>query len=132
MVTVFIDTSALYALLDEDDRNHETAADLWTATVPAADLTTHAYVVIETSALVQRRLGMGAVGQLHDGLLAAVETAPVDLTTHKVAVSRWRSDGRRNLSLVDATSFIFMRDSGIDWAFAFDDDFIDAGFKLIG
>lgn len=130
-MTVFVDTSALYALLDEDDRNHAIAADLWTATVPAADLTTHAYVVVETSALVQRRLGMEAVEQLHDGLLAAVDTVPVDLTTHKVAVSRWRSMGRRGLSLVDATSFEFMGEAGVEWAFAFDDDFIDAGFKLL-
>jgi len=130
-VTIFVDTSALYALLDEDDRNHRKAADLWAATVPTAYLATHAYVVIETSALVQRRLGMGAVGQLHDGLLAAVETAPIDLTTHHVAVTRWLGSGVRHLSLVDVTSFVFMSQAGIDRALAFDDDFIDAGFELV-
>lgn len=53
---VFVDTSALYALLDEDDANHARAAKAF-AELQGSELTTHAYVLVETLALVSRRLG---------------------------------------------------------------------------
>lgn len=131
MVSVLVDTSALYALLDEDDQNHHPAADLWPGLVRRERLTTHTYIVLEVSALVQRRLGWEAAHQLHDGLLAVVELRAVDLGTHQMAVTRWRHGGPSTLSLVDATSFMIMAESGIDRAFAFDQDFIDAGFDVV-
>ena len=130
-MTVLVDTSALYALLDEDDDNHPRAKAIWPDLVGGADLVTQAYAVVETSALVQRRLGMRAVGALHDGLLQVVDTIPVDLATHRLAVDRWRGSGDRDLSLVDATSFVVMTEAGIAEAFAFDDDFAEAGFRLV-
>lgn len=125
---IFVDTSALYALLDEDDDNHVAAAALWQGSLLGAEPVTHAYVLVETSALVQRRLGHAAVRQLHRGLLPAVHQLPVDWPTHQRAVARWLAASRRGLSLVDVTSFVVMEDLGIDRAFAFDGDFARAGF----
>lgn len=130
-MTVFVDTSALYALLDEDDQNHRLAAALWAELVPGEDLLTHAYVVVETSALVQRRLGMAAVDQLHDGLLAPVRVLTIDDRTHRLAVTQWRSGGLRGISLVDAISFVVMAESEVDLALAFDEDFTRSGFRLV-
>jgi predicted nucleic acid-binding protein len=62
---VFVDTSALYALLDRDDRRHADAAAIWRRLAEEArPLTTHSYVLVEAFALVQRRLGPAAVRAL--------------------------------------------------------------------
>lgn len=41
------------------------------------------------------------------------------------------SSGRKALSLVDATSFVVMREEAITHAFAFDRHFREPGFKLL-
>ena len=129
-MTILVDTSALYALLDEDDANHDSAVRGWTRLLATELPTTHTYVVVETSALVQRRLGMAAVEQLHRGLLPVVRITTVDASTHGRAVERWRTERLRKLSLVDVTSFVVMRDQGLADAFAYDDDFPREGFSL--
>lgn len=128
-MTVFVDTSHLYALLDEDDANHRTAVRTWRQALDDEPLVTHAYVVIETSALVQRRLGMAAATHLHRALLPAVSLIAVDEPTHARAVERWLTTAARQLSLVDITSFVVMADRGISAALAFDRDFEGAGFR---
>jgi predicted nucleic acid-binding protein len=127
-VTLLVDTSALYALLDEDDGNHGRAADAWDRLLDAEPLLTHTYVVVEASALVHRRLGMAAARALHRTLLPPVRVLPVDAGMHGRAVERWLADDRRRLSLVDVTSFIVMRDRGLERAFAYDADFDREGY----
>jgi len=130
-VSVFVDTSALYAVLDRDDANHAAAADAYAALLIDASLLTHAYVVVETAALVQRRLGMEAVRALVDDALPAVEVAFVDELLHRAAVGAMLAAGRREVSLVDWTSFELMRSRRVNQAFAFDDDFAKHGFTLL-
>ena len=128
---VFVDTSALYALLDEDDANHARAAKAF-AELQGSELTTHAYVLVETLSLVSRRLGWPAVIRLLDGLIAVVTVVPVDPATHESAVAAYRDGGSIQVSFVDRTSFAFMRASHIDDAFAFDAHFASAGFQSVG
>lgn len=125
---MLVDTSALYALLDEDDTNHRAAAASWPTLVDREHLVTHNYVVVETSALVQRRLGMRAAARLHGALLPAIHLHMIETETHARAVERWLAADRRGLSLVDVTSFVVMEALGISTAFAFDTDFAAAGF----
>ena len=129
---IMVDTSAWYALLDEDDANHSSAVESWHSILDDSALVTHAYVVVETSALVQRRLGAAAAAQLHQRLLPAAELVVMDETTHHRSVDRWLAAGSRDLSLVDVTSFVMMERRGIDSAFAYDADFPAAGFTLVG
>jgi predicted nucleic acid-binding protein len=130
-VTILVDTSALYALLDEDDANHRRAAARWPGVLDSPAVLTHAYVVIETSSLVLRRLGARAARQLHDGLLPAVRVRMVDESLHDRAIARWLSTERRSVSLVDVTSFELMDDLGIERAFAFDIAFECAGYNVV-
>ena len=59
---VFVDTSAFYAVLDRDDQNHQAAAAAWkTLLEGGAILVTHSYVLVETCALIQNRLGLDAL-----------------------------------------------------------------------
>lgn len=91
---------------------------------------THYGVVLESSALVQRRLGMEAIRELHDGLLCTLRLEWVDETLHTRAVTAMLAAGHRRVSLVDWTSFELMKVKGIRHALAFDSDFDDRGFGL--
>jgi predicted nucleic acid-binding protein len=125
----FVDTSALFALLDEDDANHNAAAAVL-ASLQGAELVTHAYVLVETLALVSRRLGWAAVERLLGGVMSVIAVAPVEAAVHETALAAYRESGSAAVSFVDRTSFTFMRVNRLDLAFAFDPDFVRAGFTL--
>lgn len=131
MKSVFVDTSALYAVLDRDDVNHAAAAECYRALLDDASLLTHAYVVVETASLVQRRLGMEAVRALADDMLPSFDVTIVDESMHRAAISGLLAAGDRDVSLVDWTSFELMRSRGVNTAFAFDDDFSEQGFSVL-
>jgi predicted nucleic acid-binding protein len=131
-VVTLVDTSALYAFLDRRDANHATARATFELLLGSGDgLVTHGYAVVETCALVQRRLGALAVRSLFDDLLPVIDTWPVDEETHRLAVAALLGSGSRTVSLVDWTSFTLMRGRGVDRAFAFDADFDHHGFPTI-
>lgn len=125
---IFVDTSGLLALLDEDDRFHRDAADTFRAIGPAAELLTHNYVHVEALDLVRRRLGHAAAGRLVSELLPRLATIWVDEALHAAALAALTAGGG-SISLVDRVSFEVMRREGIDQAFAFDDDFEAQGFR---
>ena len=127
-MTAFVDTSALYALLDEDDANHSRAGAILSR-LRGRDLVTHSYVVVEAVALVSRRLGWAAVEHLIDGILPVVRVMMVDEPTHATALRAFRGAGSGRVSLVDQASFAVMRAEGISQAFAFDSDFATEGFS---
>jgi predicted nucleic acid-binding protein len=131
VVTVFADTSGLYALMDADDDHHDGAHAAWAAMAPDDPVVTTHLVVAETTALIQRRLGMAAATDLHQVLLRDVHTQPLTSEQFARAVERWSTMSRRQLSLVDVTSFVAMGDLDIDDAFAIDDDFTGAGFRVL-
>jgi predicted nucleic acid-binding protein len=126
---VFVDTSALYALLDEDDTNHRAAVEAF-ARLQGSELVTHAYVLAETLTLISRRLGRAALERLLDALLPGVGVVAVDAPLHVAALAAHRDSAASNISFVDRTSFAFMRANRLDVAFAFDTDFSTAGFEL--
>jgi predicted nucleic acid-binding protein len=129
-VTLFVDTSALYALMDSDDLHHESAWRFWAELSPDEPLVTHSYVLVETSALVQRRLGIEALRAFVDELTLPISTVFVDRAVHDAAISGVLGAQLRQLSLVDVVSFEVMRRAGIRVAFAFDAHFARFGFEL--
>lgn len=137
MAATFVDTSGLYAVLAADDAQHAPAAAAWPALLDAAEadptaLVTHSGVVNESAALVQRRLGLEAVQDLLTTIVPVLDVIWVDADLHQLATTALLAARRRDVSLVDWTSFVVMRERGIDRAFAFDDDFVEQGFELIG
>lgn len=129
---VFFDTSALYAVLDADDEVHAQAKAAWRELIQAGSpLVTSSYVCVETTALVQARLGMDAVRALFNDLLPVVTVVAIDEAHHTNTVATLFGVNRRDLSLVDCSSFEMMRQRGIAAAFAFDRRFAQQGFRLI-
>lgn len=124
---IFVDTSALYAVLDRDDPYHQDAVDAFSRLMGAHELVTHNYVQVEAEQLVRRRLGSKAAGILIDEVLPGITTMWVDEAIHASALAAMRSEGRA-ASLVDQVSFLLMRRAGIEQALAFDGDFAKHGF----
>ncbi len=132
-VSVFLDTSALIALLNAEDRFHDDAKHTWDRLLAGVRtgqklLVTHHAILVESSALIARRLGMRAVRQLHDGLLPVAEIVWIDEKLHRRATAAMLAAARRNVSLVDWLSFEVMRDRRIRHAFTFDAHFGEQGF----
>ena len=130
MSRVFVDTSAAYALLDGGDAAHSRARRAFTRLRDReAPLVTTSYVLVETCALVARRLGLDALRTFREELAPLVEVVWVDGATHEAALDLVLARRRGTLSLVDACSFVVMRRERIDEAFAFDRHFTEAGFR---
>lgn len=131
-MSVFADTSALYALLDRDDQFHAAARDAWAGLLSQAEpLLTSNYVLVESFALVQGRLGVEALRTLTDDLLPVVAVQWVSEDDHRIAVGGVLAAGRRTLSLVDCASFAVMRRQHLRRAFTFDRHFREQGFEVV-
>jgi uncharacterized protein len=129
---LFVDTSAFYALIDADDINHEDAGRAWPRIlVPENTLLSSNYVLVESFALIQNRLGIPAVRTFQEDILPVVSVEFVDPAVHRSGLASLLSSARRGLSLVDCVSFEIMRTLGIKEAFAFDPHFKEQGFILV-
>ncbi len=129
-MTVFVDTSAIYALMDRSDVGHDRAIRASERLI-GNDLVTHSYVLAETISLVRRRLGPDATAQLLDEFLPALRVVDVDEALRSSATAAFRDSVGSAVSFVDRTSFELMRQSGVSRAFALDSDFETAGFVLV-
>ena len=127
----FVDTSAIYAILDRSDANHQAAKTCWFALLDSGEsLFTTNYVVVESRALAQNRLGLEAVRCINEELLPVMEIVWLDEPTHSTAMAVLLAAQRRKLSLVDCVSFAVSRLRGAQVAFAFDQHFVEEGFRF--
>jgi predicted nucleic acid-binding protein len=128
---VFIDTSAMYAYLDSSDANNDLARQALSEHFGNSSIETHSYALLETAAVVHRRLGDSALSALFNALAPAFKVEFVSEELHKVSVAAFLAGSPSRISLVDRTSFEFMRRRRIDTAIAFDRDFTAEGFTTI-
>ena len=129
---IFFDTSAAMALADVEDDHHEEAVRAMTRLIAEGRaLLTHNYVLVESAAVLRRRLGLkSALAFLSDSRNFTVHwVTPRD---HTEAVELLGRRNSRKLSLVDCMSFVVMRKYGATLAFAYDSDFEAEGFETVG
>ncbi len=127
---IFLDTSVIYALADEEDPNHPLAKELFRRALEAGeDILVHSYILVESAALLQNRLGLDqALRFLRES--EAFHIHWITAHDHRQGAALLKGRGRRGLSLVDCVSFVIMRRYGVKEALAFDPDFEREGFKL--
>jgi len=127
---IFLDTSAVYALADKADPNHVAARTKFDLALKSGEtFLLHNYILVESVALLQARLGVqSAILFLNDA--KAFEVEWVDSTLHQEAKEELERVGRRGISFVDCTSFVVMRRKGVQTALAFDPDFHHQGFLI--
>jgi uncharacterized protein len=129
---IFVDTSALYAVLDRDDQNHAAARATWRELLEADEtLLVTNYIIVETTALVQHRLGMDAVRVLVAEIVPVLDVHWISEVDHLHAQNALLATDRRKLSLVDCSSFHTMRTGLLRTVFAFDPHFHQHGFELL-
>lgn len=129
-MATFVDTSGILALLNRSDLRHGEAWVRWEDLVSAGEnLTTSSFVLAETYALLQSRIGFDAVRTMHEELLPLIEVLWVESATFAEAVTALLVADRRQLSLVDCVSFVLMRKLGLTRAFAWDKHFEEQGFR---
>jgi len=121
-LTVFVDSSAFFAVADVKDRSHSRAKTLLSENQP---LVTSDHVVVETWLLINSRLGFNAA----EKFLGAVAAGPVGielvtLTDLEKAIGIAGLFKDQTFSIVDRTSFSIMERLGVGTAIAFDDDFL--------
>jgi uncharacterized protein len=127
MKAVFVDTSGFYACLDGSDTFHPQALAAFERSEQEGwELVTTNYVVHETWALVQRRLGWEAVETFLNDLLPRCKIEWVDESAHNAAAVRCRQTRERRFSLTDSVSLEFISKRGITQAIVQDEHFVRA------
>ena len=127
-----MDTSAVLALLNPRDRAHSRAASAFARLRERRSrLVTSSFVLVETYALLNHRLGLDAVRAFRDDFAPLLEVVWVAEDLHNRGLDLLLERRRRKLSLVDAVSFIVLNESRIEEAFAYDRQFEAEGFALV-
>jgi predicted nucleic acid-binding protein len=121
---VFIDSSAIVALVDGDDASHPAAVEAYHGLVAAGyKLFTTNYVVTETFDLLSAGVGPAIARQwLRDMTLAVYHADEQDERRARRMVIR--AENRRGLSLTDAVSLVVMERLHVADAFAVDPSFL--------
>jgi len=128
-MSIYVDTSALLAVLDADDKFHDAASLTWKKLIEEdEDLFINSFVLVELHALVQSRLGLEAVRTFFRDIYPILNIKWVDEEDYNKSITALLAANRRNLSLVDCSSFTTMIALDIQEVFAFDPHFAEQGF----
>jgi len=131
-MNIFVDTSAFISLLQPDDDNHPTSSSVWQSLIDKdQNLFTTNYVLVETFAVLQRKFGLHVIRALQESVLPILNVHWVSPEIHDAAIGLVLGFNRRQLSLVDCTTFETMRRLGIRKVFAFDPHFSEHGFETL-
>lgn len=125
---VLVDTSAFYALASSTDEFHTESKRIYETLLRSdSDLVTSSYVLLETIALIHRRLGIDIVVDFINAIEGIIEIIWVTEDIHRRAWSEMSSSMRETVSLVDFASFVIIQDMHIERVFAFDEHFREKG-----
>lgn len=131
MRSIFVDTSALYALLDRADRDHEAARrTIEDLVLHRVILFTTNFVRAEAYTLIGVRLSWNVARTWLAAFDLPIERVTAEDERHAVDILLRHDD--KSYSFVDATSFAVMQRMGVTEAFAFDRHFAQFGFRAVG
>lgn len=128
--SVFVDTSAFYAMIDRDDQWHPEAVDGFHLLAQEKRfLYVTNLVVAETYTLALVRLGY-AIGNAWLGTLGNLNVVFENPGHHRIVQSLLERYQGHGFSYTDAFSFVAMEETGIRTAFAFDRHFQEYGWDV--
>ena len=128
---IFADTSGFFALLVKNDYMHVRARKNFTYFAENnVKLVTSSFVLVETTALLQNRIGLPPVNDFNAKISPLLEIVWIDEKWYVKAIQRIVALNNRRVSLVDVLSFEIMEDLQIETAFAFDNHFEKNGFRI--
>jgi len=130
----FVDSGAWIALALVRDPLHAQAVEQWQDLQRAgAKLHTSVPVVIETFTFLERNAHRDVALAWKDSMHVPrpVKILPCELRDLDASWDYFRRSDLRELSAVDATSFVIMNRARIRIAFAFDHHFVAAGFRFV-
>jgi predicted nucleic acid-binding protein len=131
-MVIYLDTSAILAILYDNDAAHQKASEKWLEIARQGDeVICNNYVFIEAFSLLQRRYGLEKARALQEQIEPLISISWVDEDLHETAVNLTLTANRRNLSVVDCSSFETMRRLGIETVFTFDEHFKERGFQVV-
>jgi predicted nucleic acid-binding protein len=131
-MSVFADTSSLYAAIVRSEERHRECLALFEKLLEGGrTIQTTSYVVLETTALLQHRIGLDPVRDFDQRVIPLINVHWVSSDLHRRGVRRLLRENKRTLSLTDCVSFEFMESGGLRDAFSLDRHFVDAGFRLL-
>lgn len=129
---VYMDTSAFMAVLNFDDQHHDSARNAWIKLLESDSiLTCSSYVLVETYALLQNRLGIEAVRAFQRDIAPLLDVVWVKEDLHRIGLNSLLTANRAKLSLVDCVSFSLMRSLNVSRAFTYDKHFAEQGFQVL-
>lgn len=134
---LFVDTSALYAHLDEDDENHERARAVFdgigTGDLVYRPLFVTGHVLSELVTLAMHHLrpsaAIDALSRLRGSSLFTV--VHPDARTFEVANEQLERYDDQRITLVDHLTAVLADVRDVGQVFTFDDDFHTLGFTLV-
>ena len=129
---IFVDTGAWVALYLPKDAHHRAArAALEELKRQSAILLTSNYVIAEAITAVRSFASHARAVELGEALFGSrlIRRIPIHERLEQRAWALFRKYDDPSFSFTDCTSFAVMEAEGIATAFAFDRDFVVAGFK---
>ena len=128
---VLVDTSAIYAFVSSGDRFYTQSREIYSELLERGDLLyTTSYVLVESSALIHRRLGFEPLKAFIESIQGVWEILWIGPSTHEQIWDRMKSRGGSGLSLVD-WSVVVSAEETRSTIFAFDPDFAQEGLTVI-
>lgn len=130
---VLIDTSAFYALRSSTDRFHNMANGTYERLIDREqELWTTSYTLVETVALMHRRLGFEVVLDFSKWRRRAnLQVLWIDRRMHEEAWDRFIAEAGKGLSFVDWTTAVASREMEDAPVFTFDAGFANVGRPVV-
>lgn len=130
---VFVNASAYFALLDNDDGSHAQALIIRNRLIAESwRLFTTSFVLAETHALLLNRLSQNIATRflqdMEQSTTTLVGVTPADVQDAKAIIYQYDD---KDFSLTDATSFVVIERLRIPYAFTFDRHFAQYGLAVL-